>query len=950
MPRLTTANPGAPPEAARPRVLFLSHETTLSGAPMQLLYAIPQLQRRGWEIVFAAPERGPISDALEQAGTPVRFEPTFLTDIEHVKLRELCRDFDVVVANTIAAWPAVRAAAREGIPVVWYIHETLVGIHLIGQISEIRPTLDLADVIITPTRQTARVYQGLTRTSVEVVPYGIPDLGYALRVAATDAPTKFLLLGSYEERKGQDIFLEALHRMDAGVRERGSFTLAGRPLDRAFFDRATAKAAMFPNVQLLTGLEHADAARLMTETDVLVISSRDETMPISIIEALSLGRAVITSDVGGIREWIRDGLNGFLVPPEDGPALADAISRSISDPPGRAAIAETGRRSYERHFRVETFSENFSRVVLRAWRGEIPPAGRQTCSYDEWLREFDTPATAERAELRRRMRHLTCEPLISVLMPVYNPEPDFLRAAIESVKAQLYPRWELCIADDASTDSRIRPLLEEALASDDRIKVVFRPTNGHISACSNSALALATGEWCALLDHDDTLSEGALAYVAQEIDRRPDAALIYSDEDKIDAAGVRSNPFFKSDYDSELFLAQNYINHLGIYRRVLLNEIGGFREGFEGSQDYDLALRVLERISATQVRHIPRILYHWRTAGGSLAAAVDAKPYARGAARRAIADHLRRRQVAGAVEPCPENHESHRVRYDVPDPAPLVSVIIPMRDRVELLEHCLASVGAHTVYPALEVIVVDNGSTEAKTREFLAELQRAARARVLRDDGEFNFSRLNNLAAREARGDLLLFMNNDIEATSPGWLAEMVSEAAQPDVGAVGARLWYPNDTLQHGGVVLGLGGVAGHAHTGVPRGHPGYFNRAWLQHQCSAVTAACMLVKRVVFEQLGGFEERNLAVNFNDTDLCLRIVRAGFRIVWTPYADLTHHESSSRGHHATRAQQAQFFAEASYMQQKWGRELLNDPFYSPNLSLKLPGYEIACRPKAAAN
>nr|MBA2242965.1 glycosyltransferase family 2 protein [Chthoniobacterales bacterium] len=506
-----------------------------------------------------------------------------------------------------------------------------------------------------------------------------------------------------------------------------------------------------------------------------------------------------------------------------------------------------------------------------------------------------------------------------------------------------------CIADDASTNPEVRQFLEQAARGEPRIRLTFRERNGHISACSNSAFALATGEWCALLDHDDVMAENALSWVALEIDEFPECGLIYSDEDKIDASGRRSEPFFKTDFDPQLLLGQNYINHLGIYRASLLREIGGFREGFEGSQDYDLALRCIERLRPEQVRHIPRILYHWRMAAGSLASEVDAKPYAREAARRAIADHLRRRQIAAQVAPCPENPESHRVIYDSPDPLPLVSVIIPMRDQVQLLVKCVRSLCEKTDYPAIQIIVVDNGSTERESLEILQNFGRESDFVVLRDEAQFNFGGLNNLALPAARGELLVFLNNDIEAAEPDWLREMVSHAVRPEVGAVGARLWYPDGTLQHGGVVLGLGGVAGHAHHRIPRGHPGYYNRAWLQHNCSAVTAACLVVRKQVFEEAHGFDEVNLPINFNDIDFCLRLRERGLQIIWTPYANLIHYESASRGHHATRGQQAQFFREATYMQERWGTQLLHDPFYSSNLTLQPPGYEIAFPPRWAS-
>ncbi|HSP46032.1 MAG TPA: glycosyltransferase family 2 protein, partial [Chthoniobacterales bacterium] len=424
-----------------------------------------------------------------------------------------------------------------------------------------------------------------------------------------------------------------------------------------------------------------------------------------------------------------------------------------------------------------------------------------------------------------------------------------------------------------------------------------------------------------------------------------DAGLIYSDEDKTDENGRRSNAFFKPDWNPELFLGQNYVNHLGCYRADLLREIGGFREGFEGSQDYDLALRCVDRLQPEQIRHIPRILYHWRMVGGSLAAVADAKPYAKEAARRALADHCRRKDMPGTVVPCPENTESHRVIHAVPEPAPLASIIIPTRDRVELLKRCVESIQARTDYPSFEIIVVDNGSIDRQTFMFFRAIEQQ-NVRVLTDSGSFNYSRLNNRAAREAHGDVLVFVNNDTEIDDPGWLTEMVSHGARPEVGAVGARLWYPDGTLQHGGVVLGLGGVAGHAFPHIPRGHPGYFNRAMLQQNCSAVTGACMAVRKAVFHELGGFDEINLGVTFNDIDFCLRLTQHSYRVVWTPYANLIHHESASRGHQRTREEQVEFEQAVDYMQRTWGPQLLRDPFYNPNLSLNPPGFEIAFPPR----
>ena len=925
-----------------PRVLFVSHETTLSGAPIQLVHLAGWLQDRAWKILVATPDHGPISDMLAARGVPTVVESTLLTDLSHAWLREQCERFDVVVANTIASWPAIRAANLEGKPSLWYLHETLVAVRLIRAIPEMASALTMADLLVTPTRQTARIYQGLTEAPIEVVPYGIPRPPAV--ASRSSEQMRFLTLGTFEPRKGQDVLAEAIATLDSVTRRRCRFKMAGRVLDEGFYAELKSAVGRYPEVELIDALDHSDALRLLNDTDALVLPSRDETMPIAILEAMGLGKAVISADVGGVREWLRDGMNGFLIEKENPAALAEALAKCANDSELVKELKAAGTRTFERHFTLERFASRFAELLISL---EHQPEAHSH-EYADWVATFDTINAGTRASLRRKLRLLPKQPPISIVLPVYNPELHFLEAAIDSVRNQIYQHWELCIADDASTDPEVRPFLERSAASEARIKLTFRERNGHISACSNSAFGLATGDWCALLDQDDALTEDALAWMALEIDRHPDAGLIYSDEDKIDGSGERSNPFFKPDWNPELFLGQNFVNHLGCYRAELLREIGGFREGFEGSQDYDLVLRCVERLQAEQVRHLPRILYHWRMAGGSLAAIPDAKPYAREAARRAIGEHAQRRGMPGTVAPCPENNESHRFIHALPQPKPLVSIVIPTRDRVELLKQCVQSIRAQTDYPSFEIIVVDNGSVEEETLRFFHDAEADESIRVMVDRGPFNYSRLNNRAAGEAGGEILIFLNNDTEIDKPGWLAELVSHATRSEVGAVGARLWYPDGTLQHGGVILGLGGVAGHAFPHIPRGHPGYFNRAWLQQNCSAVTGACLAVRKKVFEEMGGFDEENLGVTFNDIDFCLRLTKRGYRIVWTPYANLIHHESASRGHQRTREEQAEFERAVDYMQRTWGEELLWDPFYNPNLSLNPPGFEIGFPPRVA--
>jgi glycosyltransferase involved in cell wall biosynthesis len=579
--------------------------------------------------------------------------------------------------------------------------------------------------------------------------------------------------------------------------------------------------------------------------------------------------------------------------------------------------------------------------------GQINPAPNSAeydrNDYTEWIRRYDTLTDSTRSAMRVCIDSFLRKPLISVVMPTYNPNPQWLIAAIESVRKQVYPRWELCIADDASTDEAIHLILQRFARDDPRIKVIFRERNGHISAASNSALELATGEWVALLDHDDLLSENALFWIADSIDQNPHVRLIYSDEDKVDEVNKRFDPYFKCDWNVDLFYSHNMFSHLGAYRTDLLRKVGGFREGLEGSQDYDLALRCIECIEPKQIHHIPRVLYHWRMHAESTAHSSDAKPYAMLAGERALNEHFRRKKINAKAE---SNGYGYRVRYSLPDILPMVSLIIPTRNGVDLLRACVESILRKTTYTNYEILVVDNGSDDPAALRYLDELKLKSRVRVVRDNCPFNYSAINNSAVKLARGEILGLLNNDLEVISPDWLSEMVSHALRKDIGAVGAKLWYSNDTLQHGGVLLGVGGVANHAHLKILRGMHGYFSRASLIQNFSAVTAACLVIRREIYDAVGGLNEKNLQVAFNDVDFCLRVREAGFRNIWTPYAELYHYESASRGFEDTPEKQVRFNGEVQYMKDHWDEILLNDPAYSPNLTLNLADFSLAWPPR----
>ncbi len=567
---------------------------------------------------------------------------------------------------------------------------------------------------------------------------------------------------------------------------------------------------------------------------------------------------------------------------------------------------------------------------------DIPISGDP--KYQVWL-ERNYPGHNELKKIKEKSLALAYKPLISVIVPVYNPEEKFLRQAIASVIEQAYPNWELCLADDCSTKPYVRSILEEYAEQDERIKVVFRPENGHICHTSNSALELATGEYIALLDHDDLLPPHALARVAELLNEHPEADFIYSDEDKIDDNNIYQSPFFKPDWCPDSFLARMYTCHLGVYRRSLVNSVGNFRVGFEGSQDYDLVLRITEKTN--NIFHIPDILYHWRIHLQSTASDSNVKPYAADAAKKAIAEAIKRREEPGKITTQVSFPGVYQVRYQIKEQK-LVSIIIPTKDLADTLDVCLKSIFAQTTYSNYEVVVIDNNSTEEKTAKGLADWQKRQpqRFRFIPYHVPFNYSAINNYAVQQVKGDYLLFLNNDIEVITKGWLTAMVEQAQRKSIGAVGSLLLYPDDTIQHAGVVVGLGGVAGHSHKHLHVSQPGYMFQVVSTNNYSAVTGACLMCRRSVFAEVQGFEE-DLAIAFNDVDFCLKIASKGYNNIYLPHVVLYHYESKSRGYENTPEKQARFAKEVNYMKQKWQQVCLHDPCYSPNLTKNHENYSI---------
>ena len=552
-------------------------------------------------------------------------------------------------------------------------------------------------------------------------------------------------------------------------------------------------------------------------------------------------------------------------------------------------------------------------------------------AYELWI-EIRERLDHSKEVYRHRLEHGAQElPTISLIMVVGEAEPDDLAEAVASVQAQLYERWELLVAVGATPPSRLAAFVEGAALGDTRIRLVRTDAGSDPAIARNAALRVATGEWVAALAAQDTLSPTALAAVACDAALHPDVHLYYADDDTLGPRGQRRRPRFKPEFSREYLRSTDYLGELLFHRADTLRAIGGWRPGFEEAIDYDVALRSFERVGAQAIGHLSEVLHHRRAKPSGAS-----KPRAM---RQALEDHLQRTGIRAGVEEIPGIDALH-MRHDIPPPPPMVSLIVPTRDKVELLRGCVESILALTTYGNYEILVVDNRSTDPSALGYLAELRSRDRVRVLSYTESFNFSRINNFAVGEARGTVVGLLNNDTVVISPDWLTEMVSWAMQLDIGCVGAKLCYADDTIQHAGVVIGVGDVAGHAHRHFPRDHDGYCMRLKVVHNLSAVTAACLVVRKDVYQEVGGLNERDLTVAYNDVDFCLRVRAAGYSNVWTPFAELYHLESLSRGSDRSAEKARRYENEVAYMHRHW--DLRSDPYYSVHLTRLREDFSIA--------
>ena len=577
---------------------------------------------------------------------------------------------------------------------------------------------------------------------------------------------------------------------------------------------------------------------------------------------------------------------------------------------------------YLKHYGVKGF---YARLLERFEEREV--------EYQEWY-EKHKPSEEELA--RQRKKKWKDPVVISVLVPAYRTPEVFLKQMMESVLLQTYPYLELCIADGSGTDDSVEKVVKEYQKKDPRVRYRRLEKNEGIAGNTNAAIEMATGEYLALFDHDDLLSPNALFEVASAIEKEK-ADVIYTDEDKVTSdLKEHFQPHFKPDFNPDLLCANNYICHLFVVKRSLALKLGGQDPAYDGAQDYDFIFRCTE--NAEKIVHVAKILYHWRVHQASTADNPSSKLYAFDAGKRAIEAHLARIGAKAEVSHT-KDLGFYRVKYQVQG-NPLVSIVIPNKDEKETLKKCLESIWQKTSYSNYEIILVENNSTTQEIRDYYKELDGKERVRVVYWDKEFNYSAINNFGISYAKGEYILCLNNDITVISPDWLEELLANCQRPEVGIVGARLYYPDNTIQHAGIVLGMGGCAGSLFVGLARSRGGYLHKAALQQDLSAVTAACFMVKKEVFEKVGGFEEK-LAVAFNDVDFCLKVRHAGYLVVYDPYAELYHHESKTRGYENTEAKKRRFQEEIEYMRCHWMPDILRDPYYNENLSLKASDYSL---------
>lgn len=1039
-------------EAGKSRAaLLISHELSMTGAPVALLEMAEQLKEMGTTAVVTCPSDGPLREEAESRGIPAviipqMFEKGFLADIADM--------FGFIVVNTLVCCPAVRELNGADIPVLWWIHETE---EVYRIFADRMPAVLLSNITAVTAGPRAGAYLKKHRPlyEAEELLYAIPDFytsgeNKKMGKKTDGGVVTFALIGTLEPRKGQDILLDAINTLDESEYDRCRFIFVGEDTGHPVTDRVRkAVSEEHSNLEYIEYIGRDEMPSFYDGIDCLICASRDDPMPMTVTEACMTGRVVICSENTGSAALLERYDAGIIYHNDDPEELASCIRRVMNGLSGMDDMRKNARKLYEEIFTSEIFEERLRTVIdsitagtaageadrielddtvreiindycnreqqksialkselteLKAdmdltekellyykdsfseienaffWKASAPArfvldaakgVHRETvttgmirkglrnirengvvdtmhkvyrklrgaATYRKWMK---TPLFTDAELSEQRSRVFSKDIIFSITVPLYNTPEPFLREMIESVIDQTYGKWELCLADGSdSKHDYVGNVCKEYAAGDKRILYRKLKRNRGISGNTNACLDMATGDYIALFDHDDILHPAALHEMMRVI-CESDADIVYTDEAVFISPNIGniSSIHFKPDFAPDNLRANNYMCHFTAFKRSLLDRTGGFRSEYDGSQDHDMMLRLTE--AAERIEHIPEVLYFWRAHPQSVASGIDAKGYAAVAGRKAVMDSLRRQGLEAAVESTKVHPCIFRIRYALTG-TPLVSIVIPNCDHVDELKTCIDSILSRSTYTNYEIIIAENNSREERTFAYYDSLtEKHDNIRVIIWEGEPNYSAINNYAVRNAvKGEYILLLNNDTEVITPSWIEEMLMFAQRGDVGAVGAMLFYPNDTIQGAGIILGLGGAAGHAYHRAKRGGDGYMGRLAYAQDMTAVTAACMLTRRDVWEEVGGLDEE-LTVAFNDTDLCMKIRRAGYLIVWTPYAELYHYESLSRGKDDTPEKQARFESEVALFRRKWGAELTaGDPYYNPNLTLAKSDFSL---------
>lgn len=581
---------------------------------------------------------------------------------------------------------------------------------------------------------------------------------------------------------------------------------------------------------------------------------------------------------------------------------------------------------------VKSSGSNFATLMYHIY-DKFFERSQYPIEYHKWTVLYDKKEVRYLEKVYSELKNYKCIPTISVILPIQSSDIEYIRECVDSVLNQTANNWELCISLDRSLKYSMCEFLEELSQKDTRIKITYSKANATVSEVTNCALEIVTGDYVAFLEQNGTLSLYAICALLDAINKNPGAKLFYSDEDKINSEAQRFDPHFKPDWNPDLFFSHNYIRHLVVIEKVLVKTLGGMRAGYEGNQDYEFLLRCVLMITERQIIHIPKVLYHQcvlkNSIDGRQIKPIDMTESGIKALSCYFRDLKKSVNINQGVLP-----NTYKITYSTPSPPPLVSLIIPTRDGIEVLKKCVFSILRKTTYKNYEILIVDNQSRMPETIEFLQYIKRYNNIRSISYNRPFNYSAINNYAITQAKGSIVGLINSDVEVISPEWLTEMVSHASRDDIGCVGAKLYFANGQIQHAGVILGIRGIAGHSHKYFFRHENGYCSRLQVIQNYSAVTAACLLVRKNVYLKVGGLNANDLPIAFNDVDFCIKVRDAGYRNLWTPYAELYHHESVSRGEDKSFRIREQSKREIEYMKKKWGTILYSDPAYNPNLSL----------------